>query len=108
MSSFPSFARIGPKIGRARETKARPDLVSLFLSLLCDPHRVPFLSEHELPAKAKRETWVDDEDDPRGGSKKPKTAPANPDVPGGMSEEEAKKQAAKGVVASFPGGGNTL
>lgn len=108
MSSFPPFAGIGPKRERVRETKTRPDLAFRSLSLLFDPHRVPFLSEHELPAKAKRETWVDDEDDPRGGSKKPKTAPANPDVPGGMSEEEAKKQAAKGVVASFPGGGNTL
>lgn len=67
--------------------------------------RVPFLSEHALPSKAKRETWVDGENDPREGAKKLKTAVANPDVPGGVSETDAQKEAAKGV---FPGGGSTL
>ena len=70
--------------------------------------RVPFLSEHELPAKARRETWVDDDSADAPGAKKVKLAPANPDVPGGVSAEDAKNAAAKGVVASFPGGGNTL
>jgi hypothetical protein len=69
------------------------------------PVRVPFLSEHSLPAKARREVWVDDK-----GGKKPEVQPANPSAPG--SAPAAGSSADAGVVGgmagSFPGGGRVL
>lgn len=59
--------------------------------------RVPFLSEHELPAKARRETWSGEEE--VGGRESKKAKMGEVEVPRGVSATAA---------APFPGSGSTL
>lgn len=60
------------------------------------------MSEHELPAKARREVWVDD-----AGGKKPEVQPANPDVPSSQAGSSTAPGVG-GIAGSFPGGGRVL